>query len=207
MPKHLGWAVFDRTGGAAIIEVAMTGIAKSVGTTLGTPHIRLRHAANFPKKVATVRKEHKLLFDEYKKIKRQVRTLIAMGVPFLFRSSGSCVLVDRHPDFGSGLIDKELARRKKEAVGEFARSLRTIMEAIIATKKRTRKASPLAEDPDAELVGPYARQRQLAEKLKNVYPNDLYNGIMKFLDGRGIEGQIAEGTKKTENDLDRYEVE
>ncbi|MBW4093286.1 MAG: hypothetical protein HIU82_19625 [Proteobacteria bacterium] len=207
MPKFLGWADFDRTGGAAIVEVATSSIAKSIGTSPAKPHVRLRPAAKFPRKVATIRKEHNLLFDEYKAARRQVRALIAMGVPFLIRSKGSRILVDRHPSFESDIIDKELGRRKKEAVEEFAKSLRTVIEAMLVKKRRVGKIISTKEEHIAEPDGPYAQQRRLAETLKPLLPEELYHGLVKFLDERSTESQIARVSKRTADDLDRYEVE
>jgi len=187
------------------VEVATSGLAKSVGTSPGTPQIRLRPAASFPTKVAAVRQGHKLLFNEYKAVKRQVRALVAIGVPFVIRSNGRGVLVDRHPDFRSGLVDKELARLKREAVGKFAGSLLAILNAVIA--KRKRKGNIVAVTETELVVGPYEKLRQLTEALKKQLPEGVYNGYMEFLRDRGIEGQVAERAKKTEGDLDRYEVE
>ena len=212
--KYLGWAVFNRNGGALIEEVDGSGRTRIIGTSGATPQVRIRPGSKFPKTVARVRREHNLLFDSYKSVHRQVRALIAMGTPFVIRSGGSSVLIDRHPDFVRDLIDKEIVRCKREAVDELARALLTIVKALVhkraiktgISRRTVQKAVSAEVDKDA-IVGPYEQQRVLAETMRSVMPSDLYNGIKQFLDERRGESQNAEITLRTADDVERYEVD
>ncbi len=129
-----------------------------------------------------------------------------MGKPFLLSSRGSQVVIDRHPDFDSRLIDKELVRREKKAVREFVSSLRTIMEAMIVKPEQAGETVAFVEDPDAEPAKPYALLRDLMETLKPKLPEELYKQNVQFLKAREIESEEAKIAKKTENHLERSEV-
>lgn len=207
-PEHLGWGDFIRGGGEVIAKIAREEFTINVGTSAATPQMRLRAAAKCPNRVARVREEHILLFDRFKAKRHQVRALIAMGLPFVIRSGKSRVLADRHPDFERDLIEEEKADQKSLTDG-LVYAIIKLATAMAAKPRRKAKAKPgvLPVTQDAQPKQPYAELRRLVEQVRAFMPDELYARIIRFLDERGSDMQIANVNKKTSDDLDRYEVE
>jgi hypothetical protein len=207
-PEHLGWGDFIRGGGEVIAKIAREEITINVGTSAATPQMRLRPAAKCPNGVARVRDEHILLFDRFKAKRHQVRALIAMGLPFVIRSGKSRVLADRPPDFQRDLIDAEKADQKSLA-DALLYIITELATAKAAKPRRKPKAKPavLPVTQDAQPDQPYRVLRRLAEQMRAFMGDELYAGIIRFLDTRGSDTQVANAGAKTSDDLDRYEVE
>ena len=144
-----------------------------------------------------VRKQHILLFDEYKKYRSQVRALVAIGTIFLIKSRKSAVLVDRAREFDSALIDAELEHLKYEG------ALLSVMKSLASNEAVPTIAEAPSEDDPKEPVGPYERLRRAAEDVRSTMPH-VHETVKMALDARSIEGQYANNNPPDEDDLERY---
>ncbi len=110
--KLMNYTVLVRRGGELIQTVSQLGIEVTLSSS-EIPQMRVRALAKHPKLAENVRKEHVFQFTAMKPKIPQVRHLvIGMNRPVIVHSRKDAVILDRHPDARTELVDKERTRER-----------------------------------------------------------------------------------------------
>lgn len=121
--RDVGWADFYRHGARLIIEARDSLTVFSITMSSGERHMLMRPVSKCKAIADQIPEACKVTFQEFKQNVHQFRALVMVGFKFRVRTGpgavavGREVVVERHPDCPSEIVEAHMRRMRTDAAG------------------------------------------------------------------------------------------
>ncbi len=212
-PGLLGMTKFTREVKGAVERASSERVEVSFGTSSNVPQIRFRPVSLHPDVAKEVPEANRIPIKAVRVDGFQYRALVLTGTTFVVSSGVHSVIMDRHPDCPSDVLDAHLKARRAE--------IRSGAHA--STRKHARRAADAGEmallcirrigaeqaNRDADLAGV---SEQIVDLLERVLASGVLSAEDKKLLARlrireGADATLADNRRPNSWNLDRTEVD